>query len=566
MMLLPIVERELRVAARQWRTYWGRSLAGGVALGLVLHLIWAVGLLQAPGGGALILKIVSYMALAFCIFAGMSRTSDCISSEKREDTLGLLFLTHLKARDIVLGKLAAASIHAVLFLISIVPVLSVPVIFGGVSGSEMVRVPLSLGNALLMSLAIGLLASTLFRLQRQAALAASTTLVMVSAILPGAAAILNRDGEYQALKMVVWFLSPLFVNEMALSSGIGLSARWFWTSLAVQASISCAAVAASCFILPRVWQVKAGQRATIKDRLVRWAHGAPEARTARRRRLLARSPIFWLGARDRFGPLWPALFLIAGVIGAFALIAWYEVPPEPATVIFFIVLGVADFHFRVRVATQAAMLFGRERQMGTWEMILSTPLSVPEILRGNWMSIRHHLLRSYLAYVALFAASVWAAIVILEAPPERAWIGVFFLAMSAGEFVVLGWAGMWQGMRAANPLHAPAQALLRVTILPWASWLILGPLFNEVDVLRDWMEENNPHAFFLVTGAVWILGTLTALRTARHNLLTHFRDPSQAPSLRRWLQRRFSQSDQPLMKTNGHECRLLEPNHPIASK
>lgn len=539
-MLLPIVERELRVAARQWRTYWGRSIAGAAALGMVLHLIWAAGMLRAPGSGAMILKIVSYMALAFCVFAGMNRTSDCISSEKRDDTLGLLFLTHLRAHDIVLGKLAAASIHSILFLISIVPILSVPVMLGGVSGSDLMRVPLSLGNALLMSLGIGLLASTLFKLQRHAALAASSTLILIVAILPGAATIINRDGEYPVLNFAMWAFSPLFVNEMALGSGMGLSGRWFWIALCSQTALSISMIVASCLILPRAWQVKGeGPAVGWKARLSLWTLGAPAQRAARRARLLARNPIFWLGARDRFGPLWPFVFLGLALAFAFGLVAYYDVPREPAVVIGFIALSIADFHFRIRVATLAAMLFGRERQMGTWEMILSTPMKVEEVVRGNWMAIRHHLLKSYLVYLALFTCAVFASIHLLEADASRAWIGLFFAVMSIGEFIVLGYAGMWQGMRNINPLHAPGQAMLRVTIVPWLSWMVLGPLFNEVDVLREWMEANNPQAFFIVTGVVWLLSTSLAFRTARRNLRLHFRAPEEAPSILKWAKARY---------------------------
>ncbi|HQU46125.1 MAG TPA: hypothetical protein PK867_25150, partial [Pirellulales bacterium] len=39
-------------------------------------------------------------------------TADCISSERREGTLGLLFLTDLRGHDVVLGKLVVAGLGA----------------------------------------------------------------------------------------------------------------------------------------------------------------------------------------------------------------------------------------------------------------------------------------------------------------------------------------------------------------------------------------------------------------------------------------------------------------------
>src|SRR5436190_7976809 len=43
-------------------------------------------------------------------------TADALSKEKREGTLGLLFLTELQSYDVVLGKLFASSLRSVYFL------------------------------------------------------------------------------------------------------------------------------------------------------------------------------------------------------------------------------------------------------------------------------------------------------------------------------------------------------------------------------------------------------------------------------------------------------------------
>ena len=46
-------------------------------------------------------------AVFYCLLSGVWFTADCLSEEKREGTLGLLFLTDLKGYDVVFGKLVA---------------------------------------------------------------------------------------------------------------------------------------------------------------------------------------------------------------------------------------------------------------------------------------------------------------------------------------------------------------------------------------------------------------------------------------------------------------------------
>jgi ABC-type transport system involved in cytochrome c biogenesis permease component len=97
MTVLPIVERELRVAARRSSTYW------------------------------------SGLMFLYCLGHGRRSTADCLSEEKREGTLGLLFLTDLKGADIVLGKLAATSMRGFYGFLAVFPVLAIPLLLGGIT-------------------------------------------------------------------------------------------------------------------------------------------------------------------------------------------------------------------------------------------------------------------------------------------------------------------------------------------------------------------------------------------------------------------------------------------------
>src|SRR5262245_47263996 len=133
MTFLPIVERELRVACRRRGSYWMRVGAALVALLLgAWMLLWThFGSQRRLGLGMFV--ALSVVAFLYALLAGLRTTADCLSEEKREGTLGLLFLTDLKGYDIVLGKLAATSLNVFYGLLAILPIMAVPLLLGGVA-------------------------------------------------------------------------------------------------------------------------------------------------------------------------------------------------------------------------------------------------------------------------------------------------------------------------------------------------------------------------------------------------------------------------------------------------
>jgi ABC-type transport system involved in multi-copper enzyme maturation permease subunit len=132
--------------------------------------------------GFAIFTAISIAALGFCLMAGPFLTADTLTSEKREGTLGLLFLTDLRPFDIVSGKLAAASLNALLAFLSTVPLLMLPVMWGGVSLKQVLLTVLALALALGVSLAAGLFYSTVCRHHRLALLATLTTIILLAGL------------------------------------------------------------------------------------------------------------------------------------------------------------------------------------------------------------------------------------------------------------------------------------------------------------------------------------------------------------------------------------------------
>ena len=183
MALLPVVERELRVASRRPGTYWGRVASGGIGVLLFVYILLTDrlgSLLMGSPIGHRAFNALFYLGILSSLFAGTSQTSDAIASEKRDGTLGLLFLTDLKAWHIALGKLAASSIGSVYWLLSFFPVMAFCLLMGGISGGEFVRSILTLVMTLGLSLAVGLAVSTFSRESMRAAGRANLMLVLLA--------------------------------------------------------------------------------------------------------------------------------------------------------------------------------------------------------------------------------------------------------------------------------------------------------------------------------------------------------------------------------------------------
>src|SRR5437867_12291275 len=158
MIFLPVVERELRVRARLKSAYRFRLLAAIGAIVLVGLLLFMSGNLAAAGGyGGWVFKTLAWLSYAYCLLEGARNTADCLSEEKREGTLGLLFLTDLRPYDVVLGKLMATSVNSIYGLIAIFPPLAIPLVIGGVTVAEFWRLVLVLLDAVFFSATAGLM-------------------------------------------------------------------------------------------------------------------------------------------------------------------------------------------------------------------------------------------------------------------------------------------------------------------------------------------------------------------------------------------------------------------------
>jgi hypothetical protein len=379
---LPIVGRELRVAARKRSTFWVRVGAALACLfigtGFLVIASW-----QRTGaaeiGRALFYTLI-WLSLAAALSGGLFLTSDCLSEEKREGTLGLLFLTDLRGFDVATGKLLVTSLRGFYGLLAVLPIIAVTEMIGGVSAENYWKSSLALINALCVSLAAGMLISTVSR-DSQKALAGTFLVVLLLALGGPIVDGLIADATKRGFQPVWSLSSPGYV--LVAAGAWGRSP--YWEALLTTQLICWAMFAGACLLVPRTWQE--GRRAdagSARGIWYVWRFGGRRRRTARRHRLLERAPVAWLAGRER----WQSLALWLGALLAMAgfVIALKKMEPD-GWIIWNYAGGLFILVLYLGAASQACHFLVETRRNGFIELLLATPIHENQIVKGQWRAL-----------------------------------------------------------------------------------------------------------------------------------------------------------------------------------
>jgi hypothetical protein len=378
---LPVVERELRVASRKRSTFWIRIAAALVALiigsGILIMVSTGSGFFRPPAMGQILFKVLTRLGVAAALFAGFFFTSDCLSEEKREGTLGFLFLTDLRGYDVVLGKLLATSLRSFYTLFSVLPVLGITLLMGGVTGIEFWKTSLALMNALFLSLAAGMFVSSISRDPQKAMGATFFLLVLLSALGPTIDAVLSRT----AFRFGAAISSPVYLFVTA-----GWSTRSpFWEALFVNQLIGWILLALSCVLLPRTWQQKATKSSMAAEGWARWwKYGSAKRRMRLRAKLIGLNPVWWLACRER----WQALaFWVIAITAVGALVALLFAQQQFIWMVWSYLAGALSLMLYLGVAAQSNRFFVEAQRSGLIELMLGTPLTVKDVVQGHWRAM-----------------------------------------------------------------------------------------------------------------------------------------------------------------------------------
>jgi hypothetical protein len=541
--VLPIVQRELRVAARQPKTWWRRVVVMGS--GLIVFAFAYLTLRQWASSnwvGPRLFFTLSLLGMIYCLLGGPITTADCLGKERREGTLGLLFLTDLRSYDVVLGKVAAASLNLVLDLASALPLIALPFLMGGLSLKQFGEVALALGSILVLSLAIGAWASSLFTSARAALGFTLGTMIFLTLGFP-------LIGESFHIGRGVWepffyCICPAWTMRWCLDfSPKGL--RWpFLLNLGAMQVLAWLCIWSACRRTKFAWQETADShpRSRWGERLARWRQAKPHRRRAWRELMLERNPIAWLEGRDLLQErlLW-AMCLGVCILLAFEHLKNPDAWPSAGWVIGWILC--AHYTLCVWLAIEAPRRLTDDKHSGALELLLCSPISIDEIIEGNLMLLQRRFGRALLVLLGLDAFLLYALYSgrggwerFFNAPESLCYLAGCAAFIFPLQMRCLAQVGIYHGLVQPSPSRATFMLLTKLVVLPFLFYLGSGITWMYAAPRLGLGRITNWGAFSIWAGwhmLFFALFLTHAARQLRHN----FRALAASAPRRNWWNR-----------------------------
>jgi len=580
MRFLTVAERELRAAARRKGTYRTRWVTAAVFLGLLVWLTWLCDGFSKRTAAVEVFQAYSVLTFIYCIIIGTAVTADCLSCERREGTLGLLFLTNLNSAEIVAGKFCSTALSAVYGLMAIFPMLALPLLMGGITLQYFWKTILALVVTIFFSMACGFAATTICRRQFTAIALAMGLAFSFGAGLMGAAAAVNGLLRKAALAEGIAAFCPLYTLLSADGARV-FGKNHFWSSVLAVAGVALVWLALATWRLSRSWRDQPKGRGLFRllPRLQRRAQPGSAGRLALRRRLLNINPFFWLGGRKQISsPVFMGLVVVLVAVSSYVMGPFFArkisagtASPMVGQLFAWLWTGLAIHLMTAYLAAMvASQRLAEDKQTGALELILSTPTSEQTISRGLWLAYGRRIFFPALVSAAVHFFFVWQCLAMmrLELPPNSyrglnewrmLWSALFdfplngrpldwqlgfpircvllALALLMVAWVTLGWVGRWLGLRMKHPGFAPVVALAWVYVPPVIVFSIacyLGDVLH-FDQLPD--RQYLPFMMWLAVAIAvghCVLLSGWAWRRLRRDFRTIVMNRFQPESHRRW--------------------------------
>lgn len=480
--MFPIVRRELLAAAKRRVTYrlrWIAALAaaGGVFAAANLADGFTVEV------GQFVFWAASAVMIVVCGAAGLLLTADSISREKREGTLGLLFLTRLTSADVVLGKLTAGALNGSAVAFAALPFLAFSLCLGGVTASEFWVMSSALLLLLAYSLTLGIFISTLMR--KEGFIGLMFCFLMLGPV------------GLTALALMKWSLIPVWIARvnpffpaLSLENHLLFPSELAWQTVAFQIIAIFGMLMLSFFVLP--WTIKGvavERKIKIRissPRLLQW-NGTKD-----------RNPVYWLSRRHGH-----ALVLLLLCVGVYFVVGFAAPTAWEAEATFLVLMALLPKLF---VLWHASGMMADERQSGFLESLLTTPITGAEILRGKMNAIKWQVVPAMaFAMMGLWWTSTkwWATQGEITVGTT---VGLAAMITLLIDMHSIGWVGLWQGLVARDRRRALLWSALWGLLAPWIpsgiafmliAWLFDGPrwMWDKENILAPMLISANVISF-----------------------------------------------------------------------
>jgi ABC-type transport system involved in multi-copper enzyme maturation permease subunit len=484
-----------------------------------IAFLWTALARQLTGkeSGGEIFALLDRTILLMLMTIGPLMTADSISKERREGTLDLLFLTPLTAARIISAKFIARLLQLMGLWLVMVPLMTVPVLAGGITGTLLAGSLLKHLSVILISLGAGMLATVL---ARRAIPAMILSLVLAAPLLWLVTKVNTTATAAGGFQAVTFASGGIFVVQQPQQSFWTLNSfflhhgsRWGLVALlsslltllilriAVQQLISAREERAESethkwfrevFFTPLYW--KSGFR--------RWLS-----------RKMDKNPLIWLEYRrtgSRVGR-WVLVLLLV-------MIETYSVTERSLSYGFLELQLQMGFVLMLILAITAASSFQREKENGAFELLLVAPFTEGSLLNGRLRAVWSY----YLPALLTLAAPVWLAFTWNEArsfPLSGQEAIEFARAVSLGLSVLtIPLAGLWLALRSRRFIMNLIGTVLFGLVLPYYFLEyftgMVAAFFTRYFSI-SWLEVLvfflNPENFPYVFATVLLQGVLAAV-------------------------------------------------------
>ena len=420
-------------------------------------------------------------ALYMAVVNPAQHAAGLFAEERRNQTLGLIYLTGIGSLELFLTKFIGGMLVASGELLAVIPFIALPFLSGGVSLNLFLATAACLPTVLVFTLAVTIMVSILCTNESQALAwitAIFGALCLGAPVVHSLGTIVGGTAPFAKGWLA---LSPAYAPYLVFSSIGAPNMKLFWLAIAATWGWSVLFVSVAAWVLPRVWRddPDAGAWRRLKNR---WLQRSRDSM----RRTIGANPFQWLVERNRT-PTDAARSACAGifVLWLIAWVVWKERWPSPTNL--YLTALVMLVFIDIFQTNAAAQLMASHRREGIFEVLLTTPLQPQEIVDGatQGLAAQFRSLRRWLCWLFVAMAlgglftrpwtfgalisylMIWS-VLIAWANSSRLWSlpGIMWVAVNSGR-------GAWALMRAPGP-----------RVYSILSWLLIVSVFNFRGIYR----------------------------------------------------------------------------------
>jgi ABC-type transport system involved in multi-copper enzyme maturation permease subunit len=414
----PVFAFEWLMASRRWQAYAMRSLTVLLLLGVMAPVwyAWPAATIarQAQMAGVFYLW-TALILLGLVGLAAPAATAGAICQDKARGSLALLLATDLSNAEIVLGKLAARLVPVLGMILCVAPVLAITTLFGGVDPLGLIGILLVLLSCAIFGCSLALALSVWGKKTHEVLMATYVFGILYLLVAPVYAVVhaMIPSSWRPAWLPSFWEIfryNPIFLVLATLGSPppmarvtIASHATFLGLGLAASALL----ISAATWRIRRVAMRQLGRGESARrwlplaawllaridfEQLGRLAPGLVRLRRLARRALpgpsLDRNPVLWRECERRRLSLWNLAIwgmyvLVCGGLSVYAIaemIAGNRWGREAAMIVNAFQVGAGLLLLSVSAATSLS----EERQRGSLDVLMSTPLPTRAIVWGKW--------------------------------------------------------------------------------------------------------------------------------------------------------------------------------------